>query len=80
MGTSGFHHTQSYIKMSEVYEIEGYQFVLHKRSDTSLAINAHTETGKSIFESGPIDLKKVKFETVQAALARTNSKNIIGKF
>ena len=43
-------------------------------------ITAHTESGKSIFESGPFDLKKIKFDTIQAAMAKTNEKNLIGSF
>ena len=64
--------------MAEVYNLEGYQFVLNKRNDTSLSVAAHTESGKSIFESGAFDLKKIKFDTVQAALAKTNEKNLLG--
>ena len=63
--------------MSEIYNFDKYQFVLNKRNDSSLTINAHTEAGKSIFESGPFDLKKIKYDTVQAALSKANEKNLL---
>lgn len=67
------------LSMSEIYNLGDYQFVLNKRNDSSLTITAHTESGKSIFESGTYDLKKIKYDTVQAALSKANEKNLLGK-
>ena len=63
--------------MTETYKVQGYTFIISKKNDTSLSITASPESNKSIFESGAVDLKKVKCETITAALLNSNPKNIL---
>lgn len=62
--------------MSETFKLQEYTFIVSRKNDNSLAMSATPELNKSIFESGVIDLKKVKCDTVAAALNNSNSKNL----
>ena len=62
--------------MSETFKLQDYTFILSRKNDTSLTISATPELNKSMFESGLVDLKKVKCDTVSAALGNSNSKNL----
>jgi hypothetical protein len=53
---------------------------LARKNDTALTITASPDINKSIFESGVIDLKRIKCDTVAAAFANSNSKNLNSKY
>ena len=66
--------------MSETFRLQEYIFIMTRKNDNSLAMSATPELNKSIFESGTIDLKKVKCDTVAAALNNSNSKNLASNY
>jgi hypothetical protein len=66
--------------MSVGIKFDKYLFSLTKRNDSSLTMTAQTELENSIFESQPIELKRIKFDTVVAALSKQNEKNLLSNF
>jgi len=65
--------------MTVSIKFEKYLFALTKLSDSSLIITGQTELENSIFESQPTELKRIKFDTVVAALNKQNEKNLLTK-
>lgn len=65
--------------MTTSIKFDKYLFNLAKRNDSCLTITAQTELESSLFESQPIELKRIKFDTVVAALSKQNEKNLISK-
>jgi hypothetical protein len=65
--------------MSISIKFDKYLFTLTKRNDSCLTITGQTELENSLFESQPIELKRIKFDTVVAALNKQNEKNLLTK-
>lgn len=65
--------------MSVSIKFDKYLFTLTKRNDSCLTMTGQTELENSIFESAPIELKRIKFDTVVAALNKQNEKNLFTK-
>jgi hypothetical protein len=65
--------------MSISIKFDKYLFALTKRNDSCLTITGQTELENSLFESQPIELKRIKFDTVVAALNKQNEKNLLTK-
>lgn len=66
--------------MTESFKLQDYTFILTRKNDTALTISATPELNKSMFESGLVELKKVKCDTVSAALGNSNSKNLASNY
>lgn len=66
--------------MATSVKFDKYLFTISKRNDSCLTMTAQTELQNSIFESGPVELKRIKVDTVVAALNKQNEKNLLSIF
>jgi hypothetical protein len=63
--------------MTSSVKFDKYLFTISKRNDSCLTMTAQTELQNSIFESGPVELKRIKVDTIIAALNKQNEKNLL---